>query len=193
MESSPQSRSEIGSHIAIIVVTVANLIFITLFHQYIAWYTIEPGGSVTRLSVLTEGYFTWLPIPIAASIVAIAAYTVMIFYDRFWFRTIAQIVVHIFGIAVVVSLLSIFPFDFSVIPNATAADVVPTVVTAFLLLMAVVYVVTGETLCSPARRWIVASDSRRVASPYSSCSQVCFLRCKASYMVTTRGVRDEFR
>ena len=146
MESSPQSRSEIGSHIAIIVVTVANLIFITLFHQYIAWYTIEPGGSITRLSVLTEGYFTWLPIPIAASIVAIAAYTVMIFYDRFWFRTIAQIVVHIFGIAVVVSLLSIFPFDFSVIPNATAADVVPTVVTAFLLLMAVVYVVTAIVL-----------------------------------------------
>jgi len=146
MESSPQNNSEIGSHIAIIFVTVANLIFITFFHQYIAWYTIEPGGSVTRLSVLTEGYFTWLPIPIAASIVAIAAYTVMIFYDRFWFRTIAQIVVHIFGIAVVVSLLSIFPFDFSVIPNATAADVVPTVVTAFLLLMAVVYVVTAIVL-----------------------------------------------
>ena len=39
MESSPQSRSEIGSHLAIIFVTVANLIFITFFHPYIAWYT----------------------------------------------------------------------------------------------------------------------------------------------------------
>ena len=161
MESSPQSRSEIGSHLAIIFVTVANLIFITFFHPYIAWYTTGPDGSVTRLSVLTEGYFTWLPIPIAASVVAIAAYTVMIFYDRFWFRTIAQIVVHIFGIAVVVSLLSIFPFDFSVIPNAAAADVVPTVVTAFLLLMAVVYVVTAIVLfVRLVRRYAVKQEAR---------------------------------
>ena len=146
MESSPQGSSEIGSHLAIIFVTVANLIFIVFFHRYIAWYTIEPDGGVTRLSVLTDGYFTWLPIPIVASIVAIAAYTLMIFYDRFWFRMIAEIVVLIFGVAVVVSLVSIFPFDFSVIPNDTAADVAPTVLTAFLLLMVVVYVVTAIVL-----------------------------------------------
>ena len=139
MESSPQSRSEIGTHIAMILVTVANLIVITSFHQYIAWYTTGPDGGVTRLSVLTDGYFTWLPIPVTASIVAIVAYTIMIFYDRFWFRMTAQIVVIIVGIAVVVSLLSISPFDFSVIPNAAAADVIPTAVTAFLIFMAVVY------------------------------------------------------
>ena len=146
MESSPQSRSEIGSHILMILVTVANLIFITFFHEYVAWYTTEPDGGVTRLSMLTDGYFTWLPIPITASILAIAAYTVMIFYDRYWFRTTAQIMLHIIGIAVVVSLLSLFPFDFSVIPNAAAADVVPTAVTAFLILMAVVYGVSALVL-----------------------------------------------
>ena len=146
MESSPQSRSEIGTHVAMILVTVANLILITVLHQYIAWYTTGPDGSVTRLSVLTDGYFIWLPIPITASIVAIVAYTLMIFYDRYWFRTAAQMVVIIFGIAVVVSLLSIFPFDFSVIPNAAAADVVPTAVTAFLIFMAVVYGVSALVL-----------------------------------------------
>jgi hypothetical protein len=51
----------------------------------------------------------------------------------------AQIIVNVIGIAVAVSLVSIFPFDFSVIPNATAVDVVPIVVTVFLILMAVVY------------------------------------------------------
>ena len=146
MESSPQSRSEIGTHVFMVLVTVANLILITVFHQYIAWYTTMPDGSVTRLSMLTNDYFIWLPIPITASIVAIVAYTIMIFYDRYWFRTSAQIVVHIFGIAVVVSLLSIFPFDFSVIPNAAAADVVPTAVTAFLIFMAVVYGVSALVL-----------------------------------------------
>ena len=146
MESSPQSRSEIGTHVLMILVTVANLILITVFHQYIAWYTTMPDGSVIRLSMLTDAYFTWLPIPITASILAIVAYTVMIFYDRYWFRTTAQIVLHVTGIAVVVSLLSIFPFDFSLIPNAAAADVVPTVVTAFLIFMAVVYGVSALVL-----------------------------------------------
>jgi hypothetical protein len=143
MESSPQSRGDIASHIAIIVVTLANLIIITSFHEYIAWYAREPDGGVTRLPVLTDGYFVWLPIPVFASILAIIAYSAMVFYDRYWFRTTAQIVVQIVGIAVVVSLLSIFPFDFSVIPNATVADVAPTVVTVFLIFMAVVYGVSA--------------------------------------------------
>ena len=140
MESSPRSRTgEIGSHISMIFVTVANLIFFTFFHKYIAWYTTEPDGSVTRLSMLTDDYFIWLPIPITASIVAIVAYTLMIIYGRYWFRTIAQIIVISIGIAVVGSLLYIFPFDFSAIPNATAVEVVPIVVTVLLILMAVVY------------------------------------------------------
>ena len=43
------------------------------------------------------------------------------------------------GIVAVISLLSIFPFGFSVIPNATAAEVVPEVVAVFLILMAAFY------------------------------------------------------
>jgi hypothetical protein len=132
--------------IAIILVTVANLIIITSFHEYIAWYAREPDGGFTRLPVLTDAYFDWLPIPVFASILAIVAYSVMIIYDRYWFRTIAQVVVQIVGVAVVVSLLSIFPFDFSVIPNATAADVAPTVLTLFLIFMAVVYGVSALVL-----------------------------------------------
>ncbi len=140
VESSPRSRTGgIGSHISMIFVTVASLIFFTFFHRYIAWYTFEPDGSVTRLSMLTDGYFIWLPIAITASILAIVAFTVMIFYDNYRFRMTAQIILSIIGIAVVLSLVSIFPFDFSVIPNLTAVDVVPTVVRALFILMAVFY------------------------------------------------------
>jgi hypothetical protein len=147
MESSPRSRAgEIGSHISIIFMTVAQLIFFTFFHEYIAWYTTEPDGSVTRLSMLTDDYFMWLPFPITASIVAIVAYTIMIFYDKYWFHMTAQIIVNVFGIAVAVSLVSIFPFDFSVIPNATAVNVVPIVVRVFFILLAVVYGVTALVL-----------------------------------------------
>jgi hypothetical protein len=147
MESSSQGRcGEIASDMSIIFVTVAQLIFFTSFHKYIAWPITEPDGTVTRLSMLTDDYFTWLPFPITASIVAIVAYTAMIFYDKYRFRMTAQIIVIVTGIAVAVSLVSIFPFDFSVIPNAAAADVVPIVVRVFFILLAVFYGITALVL-----------------------------------------------
>ena len=59
---------------------------------------------------------------------------------------IAQIIVTVTGIAVAVSLVSIFPFDFSVIPNAAAVNVVPIVVRVFFVLLATVYGVTALVL-----------------------------------------------
>jgi hypothetical protein len=140
VESSPEGRcGEIASDLSIILVTVAQIIFFTRFHRYIAWYTTESDGTVTRLSVLTDDYFTWLPFPTAASIIVVVASTVMIICYRYWFRQTAWIVFCISGIAVTLSLVAIFPFDFSVIPNATAVDVVPKAVRAFFIFMAVFY------------------------------------------------------
>ncbi len=140
MESAPEGRcGEIASDLSIIFITAAQIIFFTRFHRYIAWYTREPDGSVTRISVLTDDYFTWLTFPIIASVVVIVASTVMLIYHRYWFRQTAWIVFCILGIAVTVSLVFIFPFDFTVIPNATAVDVVPKAVRAFFISMAVFY------------------------------------------------------
>jgi len=143
-----------------IFVTVANLIFFAFFHKYIAWFTTGPDGSVTRLPMLTDEYFIWLPIAITASILAIVAFTVMIFYDNYRFRMTAEIIVLITGIAVAVSLVSIFPFDFSVIPNATAVDVVPIAVRVFFILLAVFYGVTALVLFVKLRRYIVKQETR---------------------------------
>ena len=117
--------------------SVALLIFFSFFHQYIAWYHVEPDGSVTRLSLLTGDYFTWLPILITALVISITANIIMIIYDRYWLREIIQIILAAIGVVVVASLVSIFPFDFSVIPNATAVDIVPVVVTIVLIIIAV--------------------------------------------------------
>ena len=161
MESSPRSRTgEISSHISMITVTVVQLIFFTRFHKYIAWYTTEPDGSVTRLSMLTSDYFTWLPIPIVASIIAIVAFTVMIFYDNYRFRMTAHIIIFIIGIAVSLSLVAIFPFDFSVIPNATAVDVVPIVVTVFFILLAVFYGVTALVQFAQLRSYAAEQETQ---------------------------------
>jgi hypothetical protein len=161
MESSAQGRcGEIASDMAIILVTAAQLIFLTSFHEYIAWPITEPEGSVTRLWMLTDGYFTWLPFPITASIVVIVASIIMIVYNRYWFRQGAWVLFCLMGLAVVVSLVTIFPFDFSVIPNTTAVDVVPVVVTVFLILMAVFYGICALVLFLGLRRHVAKQGTR---------------------------------
>ena len=72
---------------------------------------------------------------------------------------IAQIIVTVTGIAVAVSLVSIFPFDFSVIPNATAVDVVPIVVRAFFIFMAVFYGVSALVLFVRLRRYTANQET----------------------------------
>ena len=160
MESSPRSRTgETGNHIAIILVTAAQLIFFTGFHKYISWPITESDGSVTRLSMLTDDYFTWLPIMITASILVIVASIAMIIYDEYRFGRTLQISFSIIGIVVSVSLVSIFPFDFSVIPNTTAVDVVPIAVTVFFILLPVFYGVTAIFLFVRLRSYTARQET----------------------------------
>ncbi|MFC1866092.1 hypothetical protein ACFLYB_05215 [Chloroflexota bacterium] len=160
MESSSQSKtSELSSDIFMVLVTVANLIFFAFFHKYIAWFTTESDGSVTRLSMLIDEYFIWLPIAITASILAIVAYTVMIFYHNERFRMTAEIIVITAGVVVATSLASIFPFDISVIPNATAENVVPIVARVFFVLLAVFYGITVLIKVKKLRRYLVSQTT----------------------------------
>ena len=78
-----------------------------------------------------------LPIFIVVTSLTIAAYIILIIYDKPWFHEVIQIFINVLGIVSVATLVTIFPFDFSVIPNATAVDVVPTAVTAVLIFIAV--------------------------------------------------------
>jgi hypothetical protein len=102
--------------------------------------------------MLTDDYFTWLPLVIVASILVIVANIVMIICDRYWLRQTAWIIFCLMGIVMTGSLVSIFPFDFSVIPNATAAAAVPKWVTGFLIFMAVFYAITALAQFVKVRR-----------------------------------------
>ncbi len=113
------------------------IIFFSFFHRYIAWYHTEPDGGITRLPLLTSDYFSWLPILVTALAVSIAAHIILIIYDRYWLREIVQIILSAIGAGVVAKLVAIFPFDFTVIPNAAAADIVPVAVTIGLIIIAV--------------------------------------------------------
>jgi uncharacterized membrane protein len=113
------------------------LIFFAFFYRYIAWYHVEPNGNVVGVSLLTSSYFAWLPILVTALMLSIGAYIILIIYDKYWLRETIQIILNIIGVVVIVNLLQIFPFNFSVIPNNTAVQVVPVVVTIVLILIAV--------------------------------------------------------
>jgi hypothetical protein len=123
-----------------------------LFCEYIAWYSKGPDGSITRQSLLTDDYFTWLPFPIAASVLVILASVVMIVYTGRRFRQGATISFKLLGIMVVVALLVIFPLDSGVIPNASAADVAPVAVRVFFILLAVFFAVTALIMLVRWRR-----------------------------------------
>jgi uncharacterized membrane protein len=127
----------VAGYSAAIFFNVVLLVFFSFFHRYVAWYHTEPGGGITRLPLLTTDYFTWLPILVTAIAISIAAHIMLIVYDRYWLREITQIILAAIGAGVVAKLIAIFPFDFTVIPNPTAADIMPVAVTIGLVVIAV--------------------------------------------------------
>jgi hypothetical protein len=145
---------DIGSDLSIILVTAAQLIFFTRYHRYIAWPTTGPDGSRTWQSLLTSDYSTWLPFPITASIIVIVASVAMILFKNYYFRQACQILFNILGITVCISLLDIFPFDFSVLPSARAAQLAPTAVRVLFILVIVFYATTALVMLAKLRRRI---------------------------------------
>jgi len=113
------------------------LVFFTSFHRYIAWYHTGPDGTINRLPLLTGDYFTFLPVLVTALVITIAAYVVMIIHDNYWLHEVIHITLAGIGVAVIVNLLAIFPFDFGVIPDPRIAAIMPGIVTAALVVVAV--------------------------------------------------------
>ena len=127
----------VAGYSASIFWNVVLLIFLSAFYKYVAWYHVEANGSVTRLPLLTGDYLNWLPILITALVITIIANVLLIIYDSYWMREVVQIILAVIGVIVVANLVAVFPFDFSVIPNNTAADILPAIVTITLIFIAV--------------------------------------------------------
>ena len=127
----------VAGYSATIFFNVVFIVFFSFFHRYIAWYHAEPDGGITRLPLLTSAYFTWLPVLVTALAISIAAHIVLIIYDKYRLREATQIILAAIGAGVVAKLVAIFPFNFSVIPNPTATDIMPVAVTIGLVIIAV--------------------------------------------------------
>ena len=102
----------------------ALLIFFNFFNQYIASYYTETVGGISvwvREPILTGEFSSCLPLLTVALVLSILGHAVLIAIDKYILREATLIVLDLLGIAVIISLLSIFPFDFSALPNSALA------------------------------------------------------------------------
>ena len=96
---------------------------------------------------------------ITGSIVVIVASIAMIIYPNYRFRRTTEIFFNFIGIMISVSLVSIFPFDFSVIPSDATAAVVTKAVTGFFIFLPVFYGVTALVMFLRFKKSITEQDS----------------------------------
>ena len=116
------------------------LIFFNFFNQYVAYYQSETVGGITtwtRYPFFTADVNLWLPILTTTLIIAIVGHIILIILDRYILREMIHIVINAFSLWTVLTLLSVFPFDFSVIPSTTAAEATHLGVSIFLIFISV--------------------------------------------------------
>lgn len=113
----------VGSAFAI-AWSMVLLVFFNFYRQYIAYY--EPAQNSTNTwnvhTLVTGDYRLWLPILTTSLVLTIIGHSLLIAMDKYLLRQIIRIILDAFGAAVVITLLVLFPFDFSVIPGPLAAD-----------------------------------------------------------------------
>ncbi|MDZ4247493.1 MAG: hypothetical protein U1D67_10300, partial [Dehalococcoidia bacterium] len=126
-----------GSAIAI-AWSIALLIFFNFFNRYIAYYYLGTSGGTTSwmaVPVLTAEFSWWLPILNATLAISIVGHVLLIILDRYILREIIHIVIDVFALVTVITLLSVFPFNFNVIPNAAVVTSLYFAVPALLIII----------------------------------------------------------
>ncbi|OFW51354.1 MAG: hypothetical protein A2163_11395 [Actinobacteria bacterium RBG_13_35_12] len=116
-----------------IIWSVILFVFFNFYNQYIAYYHYD--GVWHRYPLLTESFSQWLPIVSAALIASIVGNILLIIYDSYFFRHIIHIALNLFRLAAVVSLLTIFPFDFTVFPRDLTGILNPIVILVLVLII----------------------------------------------------------
>lgn len=139
-QSSSKVGRVVGSAFAI-AWSVVLLIVFNFYHQYLAFYNSETVAGVTvwnRYPVFTDDISLWLPILNLTLTLTIVVHIILIIIDKYLLRELSTIALDVLSLATVLVLFAVFPFDFSVIPDATAADITNTSVSVALIVIAAV-------------------------------------------------------
>jgi len=130
----------IATSSAAIAWSAVFLVFFTFFSKYLAYYEHATVDGVTKWNIyplLTADFNAVLPILTTTLILCIVGHIVLIILDKYLLRQITVIVLYLLGMATVLTFLRVFPFDFSVIPNADIAAIMPTVAIIALILISI--------------------------------------------------------
>ena len=111
--------------------SVVFLVLFNFYSQYIAYYNYD--GIWHRQALLTANFSQWLPIVTTALAASIVGNILLIIYDGYYFRQIVRIILNLFGLAAIISLLTIFPFDFTVFPRDLTGILNPIIIVVLIL------------------------------------------------------------
>ena len=100
--------------------SIALFILLNFFEHNIA---LHHDGILEPL--ITAEFSKWLWILNPTLILSVIGHTLLLIYDRYVLRESTLIILNILGIATTAALLGLFPFDFSVIDNASVAKWIP--------------------------------------------------------------------
>jgi len=113
MTKTPSKRSRSTESIIAIVWSIATLIFFNFFHDYIAIY-----HDGMREPLITAEFGKWLWIHNPLLILTVIGHSISLAFDRYVLRESILVFLTFLGVASTAVLLSLFPFDFSIIANA---------------------------------------------------------------------------
>ncbi|MDP3012288.1 MAG: hypothetical protein Q8N27_06175, partial [Candidatus Hydromicrobium sp.] len=113
--------------------SVIFFVFFNFYQSYIAYYHYD--GIWHRYPLLTESFSQWLPIVSVALVASMIGSILLIIYDGYFFRQIIHIVLNLFGLTAIISLLTVFPFDFTVFPRDLTGILNPIVITVLILII----------------------------------------------------------
>jgi hypothetical protein len=118
--------------------SIILIIFFNFFSRYIAYYQYdELAKNWNIFPFITSSFVAWLPILTISLSVSIIGNIILIINDSFYVSNVTNIVMNIFGIASVSTLLSLFPFDFSVFPGLNLNVINVPIITIILILIIV--------------------------------------------------------
>jgi hypothetical protein len=117
MIKKPSKRaSRVTESIISIVWSIATLIFFNIFRDYIAYY-----HDGIREPLITADFGKWLWIHNPLLVLLLIRYSISLAFERYVFRESFLIFLSLLGVASTATLLSLFPFDFSILPSADVA------------------------------------------------------------------------
>ncbi|NLE95233.1 MAG: hypothetical protein GX600_06070 [Dehalococcoidia bacterium] len=135
MQDSAMGRA-IGS-IAVIIWSLFLFVVFNFFSDYIAFYNSTSQGGVTQLlryPIFTAELSRVLPVLNVALGLNIFGHLAALAWNRYLLRQIIEVVLHVMGLAVAITFLKVFPFDYSGLPIEALAAILPTVTMGVLVL-----------------------------------------------------------